>query len=90
MYLGYIYYNNKKNYTLAAQELKTAIELGNENLELWYLITASQWHDRDCDFVKSAYNYKEACTLNNDCDQKQLDWAIKSADYALNKGACKN
>jgi tetratricopeptide (TPR) repeat protein len=89
-YLGYIYYYDKKNYTLAAQELKTAIELGNEDSQLWYFATASQWHDRDCDFVKSAYQYKEACTLQNDCDQKKLGWAIKSADFAVKRGVCTN
>lgn len=90
VYLGYIYYYTKKNYTLATKELKTAIELGDENPKLWYFITASQWHDRDCDFVKSANKYKETCMFQNKCDQKKLDWAIKSANYAIKKGICKN
>jgi tetratricopeptide (TPR) repeat protein len=89
-YLGYIYYYTKKNYTLAAQELKTAMKFGKDNSSSWYLITASQWHDRDCDFVKSAYKYKEVCTINNNCENKKLNWALKSADYALQRGICKN
>ena len=88
-FLGYIYYYTKKNYRFAAQELKIASQLGSKSSYLWYLITAAQWHDRDCEFVKSAARYEKKCKENGDCKQKKLVWALRSAEFAKNRGICK-
>jgi hypothetical protein len=87
-YIGYIYYYTKKNYRLAAESLKIASELGNDKARIWYLITASQWHNRDCEFVKSAEVYSEKCKKSGTCKKKDLDWALKSAAFAK-KSTCK-
>lgn len=81
-YIGYIHYYTKNNYRLAAESLKTSSELGNEDSYIWYLITASQWHNRDCEFVKSANIYAQRCEESGECKKKNLDWALKSAAYA--------
>ncbi|SFV62345.1 TPR domain protein [hydrothermal vent metagenome] len=81
-YIGYIYLYHKKNYRLAAESLKTSIELGNDDINAWYLVASAQWHNRDCEFVKSAEMYAKKCKTIGTCKQKKLDWAIKSAAYA--------
>lgn len=81
-YIGYIHYYTKKNYRLAAEALKTSSDLGNKDSHIWYLITASQWHNRDCDFVNSADIYAQRCKKSGECKKKNLDWAVKSANYA--------
>ncbi|MCF6243439.1 MAG: DUF4034 domain-containing protein [Sulfurovum sp.] len=87
-YIGYIHYYTKKNYRLAAESLKKASEFGNKKSHIWYLITASQWHNRDCEFVKSADIYAQKCKKSKDCKKKNLDWALKSAAFAR-KSTCK-
>ncbi len=87
-YLGYIYYYTKKNYSLAAKSLKLSSEFGNQSSSIWYLITVSQWHNRDCEFVASAKIYADRCKTDQDCEQESLDWALTSAAYA-EKSACK-
>lgn len=87
-YIGYIYYYNKKNYRLAAESLKVSSDLGNDDSYIWYLITASQWHNRDCEFVKSADIYAQKCKDSGDCKKKDLDWALKSATFAK-RSTCK-
>lgn len=87
-YLGYIYYA-KKNYALASDELLKADKIEDADAQDWYYITASQWHDRDCKFVVSAYTYKAKCEEEKGCKQKRIDWAIKSAEFAKARGICK-
>lgn len=87
-YLGYIYYS-KKNYALASDELLKANKIKDSNAQDWYYITASQWHDRDCKFVTSAYTYKAKCEEEKGCQEKRIDWAIKSAEFAKSRGICK-
>lgn len=87
-YLGYIYYL-KKNYALASEELIKADAIDDGDAQDWYYITASQWHDRDCKFVKSAYKYKAKCDKERSCKQENLEWAIKSAEFAKANGVCK-
>lgn len=86
--IGYIYYS-KKNYRLAAEELKIALQLGSHSSYLWYLLTAAQWHNKDCEFVKSAAMYEKKCKENGDCQKEKLIWALKSAEFAKNRGICK-
>lgn len=87
-YIGYIHYYTKKNYRFAAESLKISSKFGNDRSHLWYLITASQWHNRDCEFVKSASIYESKCKESGDCKKKNLDWALKSAEFAK-KSTCK-
>ncbi len=87
-YLGYIYYS-KKNYALASDELIKADIIRDGDAQDWYYITASQWHDRDCKFVESAYKYKAKCDKEKGCEQNKLKWAIKSAEFAKTHGVCK-
>jgi len=86
--LGYIHYA-KKNYSVASQELQLAVEFGNKDSYTWYLLTASQWHERDCKFVESAFMYESICKVEKSCDKKQLTWALKSAKFAKDRGVCK-
>ncbi|RLA66651.1 MAG: hypothetical protein DRQ78_03820 [Epsilonproteobacteria bacterium] len=88
VYLGYIYYYTKKNYRLAAESLKLSSKFGNDDSYIWYLITASQWHNRDCEFVESADIYAQKCKESGKCKKKNLDWALKSAAYAK-RSTCK-
>jgi len=88
VYLGFCYYI-EKNYNEASTYLKEAIEDGYKGSDAHYYLTVSLWHNKDCEFVKSAYNYKERCTQNDDCKQNWLDWAIKSANFAKARGICK-
>ena len=88
VYLGFSYYM-KKEYNQAAMHLKEAYKLGANSSEVLYYLAASQWHIRDCDFVKSAFNYKKVCTKKGDCQKSWLDWAIKSANFAIKRGICK-
>ena len=86
--LGYIHYA-KKNYSVASQELQLAVEFGDKNSYSWYLLTASQWHERDCKFVESANMYERVCQADSSCDEKKLAWALKSAKFAKDRGVCK-
>lgn len=86
-YLGYSYYG-QKNYKMAAKYLQEALNSGSKDSDVAYYLTVSQWHNRDCNFVKSAYLYKDSCTKTNSCNQEWLDWAIKSAKYAQNRAIC--
>jgi len=87
-YIGYIQYYTKKNYRLAAESFKLSSKFGNTDSHLWYLITVSQWHNRDCEFVNSAFIYEKKCKENGNCNKKNLDWALKSAEYAK-KSTCR-
>jgi len=86
-YIGYIYYYSKKDYDAARTYLKSATSDKNDPI-LWYALMGSQWHLKDCNFVKSAKMYESICQ-NSVCDSKNLDWAVKSYKYALNRGICK-
>ena len=87
-YLAYCYYA-KKEYSEAADYLQQALDAGSKDSSVYYYLSVSLWYKHDCKFVKNAYKYKESCTLNGDCNQEWVDWAIKSADYAKARGICK-
>jgi len=89
LYLGYIDYYDRKNYRSAAEELQKAIDLGHKGSFACYLTAAAQWHERDCRFVQNAHRYAQRCKAANDCREKELDWALKSANYAVDRGICK-
>jgi tetratricopeptide (TPR) repeat protein len=88
-YMGYIYFN-KKNYTLAVQNLEHSNTIEPLTEDDWYIITASQWHERDCKFVKSASIFEEKCKISDTpCNAQKLEWAKKSAKFAKDRGICK-
>ena len=89
LYLGYIHYYYKKNYRSAAEALQKAIDLGHKGSFAYYLTAAAQWHEHDCRFVQNAHLYAERCKAANDCRKKELDWALNSANYAVDRGICK-
>ncbi len=87
-YLGYVYYYQKKSYATAANHLKEAIELGESHPFTQYLLTASLWHERDCALVGEAKKYAKMCSDNPKCKVKNVEWARKSADHAVNNNIC--
>ncbi len=87
-YLGEIYFY-KKEYKNAIDNLNLAISYGAKEPDVWYKLTASQWYLKDCNFVLSAYKYKESCDEFGGCETKKLEWAIKSANFAKDR-VCKN
>lgn len=86
-YLGDIYFY-KKDYKNAIDNLKLATMYGAKEPDIWYKLTASQWHLKDCKFVESAFKYKDACKEYGGCETQKLEWAIKSANYAKDR-VCK-
>lgn len=87
-YLGYVHYYYKKNYELAAEHLKKAVSINGKYSYDWYLLSAAQWSNRDCQFVASAKKYIEICESTRKCEQKNVQWAKKSAEYSVDKGVC--
>jgi len=67
---------------------KKAIELGNDNADVWYYLASAQWHDRDCDFVNTAMTFIERCTQDENCEHEKSEWAQQSADFSQDKGIC--
>ena len=89
-YLSYYKYYNEKNYKNALFYANKAIEFGSKDSGVFYIKTASEWQLHNCEFVKSAYKYKDICQKEgNSCDSKNLNWAIKSAEFAKSRGICK-
>jgi len=87
-YIGYIYFYTYKNYKLAVESLKLSSTFRNDKAFIWYLITASQWQNKNCEFVESADIYAQKCKESGECKAKNVNWVVKHASHAK-KTICK-
>ena len=85
-YLGVIYFN-KKDYNSAKIYLEVAAK-NSKDPSVFYNLSVAQWHLHDCGFVKSSRKYVELCQ-SNICDESTVEGIKKNADFAVNRGICK-
>jgi len=88
--LGYLNYNQIKDYVKAEEEFDMAIQYGDKKPKTLLMLISAQHRQKDCKFIPTAKKFIELCKDNESCNVKDISWATNSIMHVQREGTCKS